>query len=247
MLKLAIKIGLFGFVVLMGQLTLAAVLLPSQMTQSDRQEALRILGLGSSAKILSDPYPLGGYSGFEFGLELDNLPTDSLSRLGSHLESSQEDITYPKLTVGKGLYDNLDLFVQLAPYNSNDQISQYGAIGRWGFYQAAFLPLSASLVLNLNSANFANQMTTWTYGADLIGGIDVNQVSLYAGIGLLKASGYFIGGTAGITDSGNIEKESVSGLHTMVGATVHVTDYFVSVELDRYTIAVLSGKVGMRF
>ena len=244
MAKLAALIGLIFFI---GEMAHATVLLPSLMNQSDRQEALRILGLGTSGKILSDPYPLGGYSGFEFGLEVDNLPTDGLARLGSRLESGQEDITYEKFTVGKGLYDNLDFFVQLAPYNSNDEISQYGGIGRWGFYQAAYLPISASLIVNLNSANFANQVTTWTYGADLVGGIDVKQVSLYAGFGLMKTSGYFIGGSSGVTDSGLVEKESVAGLHTMVGATVHVVDYFVSVEVDHYTVSVLSGKVGMRF
>lgn len=115
----------------------AALLIPQNMNSGDRQEALRIIGLGTAAKTLSDPYSLGGYSGLEFGLSVETVPTEELARLGNRLASSQADISIPKFTIGKGLYSNLDFFIHFIPYNQRTELSQYGGIIRWGFYEAA--------------------------------------------------------------------------------------------------------------
>jgi hypothetical protein len=225
----------------------AAIDLPTNLTTQDRKEALRIIGFGTSTKILTDPYPLGGYAGFELSLSIEDLPTDDLAVLGNHLTNPQQDALYPKLTIGKGLYDNLDLFMNFTPYNHDQHLAQYGGLLRWGFYQATFLPLSSAVLVHVSSANVSNKMTAWTYGLDFIGGINVNNVALYAGAGILRATGNFIGGERGVTDSNAIEKESVTGFHTLAGANVHISDYFFTVELDRYTVSVFSAKAGVMF
>ncbi|MDX9731033.1 MAG: hypothetical protein RBT63_04620, partial [Bdellovibrionales bacterium] len=155
--------------------------LPQNLTSSDRQEALRIIGLGTSAKILTNPYALGGYHGIEFGIALESIPTEDVSRLGSRLPNPQAEVTIPKLTVGKGLYSNLDFFIHFMPYNQNSELSQYGGVLRWGFYEASSIPISANITAHMNFGNINNQLTTKTYGADLIGAINVNEVALYAG------------------------------------------------------------------
>lgn len=228
---------------------LGAIQLPKNMNRGDREEALRIIGFGTSGKILTDPYPLGGYAGFETGISVENLNTYDLGQLGSRLVTPQQDVAFPKLTLGKGFYNNIDIFLHFTPYNRQDELSFYGGMLRWGFYQAKFLPLSASVVIHMNSANFGNLLVTQAYGGDLIGGINVDNVALFAGAGVLQASGTFMGGTTGITDSTSpgVSEESLNGFHTLIGANVHVSNLFFTIQLDRYTQPVYSGKVGVRF
>lgn len=225
----------------------ASLKLPSGLNSTDRQEALKIVGFGTAAKILSDPYALGGYSGLEFGLSLESIPTEDLARLGNRLAVPQSDATIPKFTIGKGLYSGLDFFIHFIPYNQQNQLSQFGGVVRWSFFEASSLPLSTSLVVHMNTGDISNQMVTRTYGVDLMGGINVNEVALYAGIGVMQSFGSFVGGSLGVTDSSLLEKETVSTLHTVAGGTIRMNSFFVALQLDRYTQSVLSGKIGLRF
>jgi hypothetical protein len=235
------------------QVAFAAIHLPLNLNKGDREEALRIVGFGTSSKLLSDPYPLGGYQGFEVGVSVETVPTEDLGRLGSRLTTPQQDVSFPKLTIGKGLYNDLDFFVQFTPYNHQDELTQYGAIVRWSFYQAKSLPISASVLAHANTGNINNLMTTKSYGFDVITGINVKNVALFAGIGPIEASGTFVGGKdansvpSGITASNLIENEFVSGLHTVVGVNVHISQVFFAAQLDRYSVQVFSGKLGVRF
>jgi hypothetical protein len=225
----------------------AGIIIPTNLKQADRQQALRIVGFGTSSKILSDPYPLGGYSGFELGLEVENLPTDEIGQLGDKLSQPQQDISFPKLTLGKGLFDNFDFYLQFTPYNRQDELSLYGGLLRWGFYQGSLFPVNASILVHYDAGNFSNVMTTQCYGAELISGINVDNVAFYAGLGYLQATGTFVGGANGVTSTGQLESESVSGPYSTIGANVRYKTAFFSVELDRYTVAVFSGKIGLRF
>lgn len=225
----------------------ASVLIPGQLTQNDREEALRIVAFGTSTKLLSDPYPLGGYAGFEVGISIENLPTQDLGNLGAGLNAPQQEVAFQKISVGKGLYNNIDLFIHFTPYNRQAELSQFGGAVRWSFYQATFLPLSSSFLVHYNGGNIGDQMTTRSYGLDWISGINVNNMSLYAGAGLLQARGTFIGGTEGITDTNELQTEQVNGFHTIVGTTVRISSVFIAFEIDRYTQPVFSGKLGLRF
>lgn len=221
--------------------------LPTGLSSTDRQEALKIVGFGTAAKILSDPYSLGGYSGLEFGLSFESIPTEDLARLGNRLPVPQSDTTIPKFTIGKGLYSGLDFFIHFIPYNQQNRLSQFGGVVRWSFFEASSLPLSSSLVVHMNTSDISNQMVTRTYGLDLMGGINVNEVALYAGIGVMQSFGSFVGGSLGVTESSLLEQETVSTLHTVAGGTFRMNSVFVALQLDRYTQSVLSGKIGLRF
>ena len=242
------KLGLFLFLVIGCARAHAALQIPVNMSHADRQQALRVVGLGMGEKLLSDPYPLGGYAGFEVGLSVENLPTDTLSRLGNKLSTPQEDITYPKITVGKGVYNNLDFFVQFTPYRRVDELAQFGGLIRWGFYQGQLFPFSTALLVHANSTNASNLISSRTYGADLMAGVSVGTVSIFGGLGVMQSYGTFTGGTGGITDSMAAEDETVTGLHTFVGANLRVFEKgFLAVQLDRTEVAVVSGKLGVRF
>lgn len=223
----------------------AAILIPGNLTATDRVEALKIIGMGTSSKLLSDPYPLGGYDGLEMGLSIESLPTDDLGRLGNRLVAPQQDVAYPKLTIGKGVYNNIDAFVQFTPYTRQDELSQFGGILRWGFYQAQFQPLSAAFLVHMNNGNVGNVLTTRTYGVDLVGGMNVSNVALFAGLGFLESTGTYAGS---VTSSGGIESESVNGYHTVYGANIRILEKgFLALQIDRYSVAVFSGKLGVRF
>lgn len=225
----------------------AALLIPNQLTQSDRQEALRIIGFGTSSKALSDPYPLGGHLGLELGLSLETVPTEDLGRLGSRLAAPQADVTIPKFTIGKGLFNDLDMYIHFMPYNQRNELSQYGGLLRWSFYEAPALPVSASIATHFNSANINNQLTLRTYGLDLMSGITVNEVSLYIGAGILQSFGSFMGGSAGVTDTQRLETEAVSSYRTLAGAQIRLNPLFIALQVDRSNQSVMSAKLGMRF
>ncbi len=235
------------FIILISRFAIAGVEIPNGMTSSDRQEAVRILGFGTSSKILSDPYPLGGFQGFEVGLAVENLPAEDLGRLGNTVSNPQKDVTYPKISIGKGLYENVDAFVNFIPYTQKLDQTQYGGIVRWGFYQAKYLPLTLSTMAHFNNANLNNQITTRTVGMDLIGGINADSVALYIGIGPIQSRGRFIGGGSSVTDTGQLEMETVNGIHTMIGANVRLSSLFIAMQIDRYENTTYSGKVGVRF
>ncbi len=220
--------------------------IPQSLSKADRETSLRILGFGTSNKILSDPYPLGGYSGLEFGLSVSDFPTDALKNLGSKTNSVQNDVAYSSLSVGKGLYNNLDVFLNFTPYLQSVQMSQLGAQIRWSFYQAETLPFSMSVLFTGNSSNISNRVTVRTIGADIIGGLNVNRVALYSGVGSVQSSGEFVGGSRGLTDSGYQESESVMGLHLLLGINIRLSDFFLSAEADHYQDTVFSGKFGLR-
>lgn len=237
-----------AFTLIFAQNTFAAVQFPRGMTSNQRIEVLKILGLGSGGKILSDPYPLGGYAGLELGATLESIPIEDISALGTN-GTPQNDATFLGFMAGKGVYENVDLFLHFVPYLPRTEVSRYGAIVRWGFYQASFLPLSLSINFNAEIANFSNVLTARTVGADLIGGINVNNVALYAGAGPVSSNGTFIGGPTGseFTDTGAKERETVKTLHSVIGVSVGFGDVSITGELDRYTQPVYSGKVGLRF
>ncbi len=225
----------------------AVVLLPRNLDHADRQQAIRVLGFGTTAKIVSDPYPLGGYSGFEVGISMENVPVADLGNLGDTLPLPQQEIAYPRLSVGKGLYNDVDFFIHFIPYSQKTELSQYGGILRWGFYQAKFLPLSFSTFVHFSNTNISNQLATRSIGIDLVAGINVDNVALFVGGGPLESRGRFIGGPTGLTDSQSLEIETAKGFHTVIGASVQITPLFVVAQIDKYDSTVYSAKVGMRF
>src|SRR5476651_1584350 len=99
--------------------------IPSGLNQSDRREIVRTLGLNSATKMLDNPYPLGGYSGFEIGLSSEFIDIRDIRHLGcapgsagcgNKTYSDESEWNYSRLTIGKGLYKDLDIFIHfIAP------------------------------------------------------------------------------------------------------------------------------------
>ncbi|MGZ3773667.1 MAG: hypothetical protein ACXVCY_15175 [Pseudobdellovibrionaceae bacterium] len=224
----------------------SATTLPKNLSQSDRIRALEILGFGSAPKILDNPYPLGGYKGVEVGLSSEFIPIDELARLGSKT-TDRGELNYYTLSFGKGIYYNVDTYVYFTPFLQNESVQTYGGQLRWGFYEAAFFPLSLSGNFYTGGANFSNLINVTTVGVDLIATVSMDNVAIFIGTGRIRASGKFIGGADGITSSQTTESHDINDTHTVFGLNVNFTKAFMAFEIDRCTDSNYSGKLGYRF
>lgn len=220
--------------------------LPRNLDAADQVRTLEILGFGSAAKILGDPYPLGGYSGVEVGVASQFIPIGDLSSLGNTTPEKGE-ISYYTLTLGKGFYYNVDAFVYFSPGIQSEDMRNFGGQLRWGFYEASFFPISFSALLYAGGANFQNLISVATTGWDLIGTVNMENVALYFGGGRVRAQGTFIGGTGGITASQSTEARDLMENHTFFGVNIEISKAFIAMQVDRYTDSVYSGKLGFRF
>jgi hypothetical protein len=245
--------------------------IPKGLTSTDRSEVVRTLGINSAPKSLSNPYPLGGYSGFELGYSMEVVNVRDIRRIGCEPKtagcqnesfSDETEWRYSRLTVGKGIYNDIDLFFSFMPPMGNVRASDYGGQIRWSFYQAAFLPVNLSAVAYFNSLNFNDTFMNRNVGAELMAGVNVNNFALYFGGGMVQARGTFIGAndtnvcqedcTVSPTDpdtnsTSRTITQSVRESHTFVGFSLHFQNLFAAAQVDRYRDAVYSAKVGLRF
>ncbi len=242
---------MFKYVILLVLFTSTAsyskVDIPRNLSESDRLKVLDILGFGTQSKINTDNYPMGGYAGFEVGLAMNFIPVSDLSTLGDTV-SEQDIFRYPILSVGKGLYNNIDLFIHFMPFSEGTGLSEYGGQIRWGFYQMAYLPVSFSLVLGANSANINNQLIVKNINYDIIMGISTQSIYLYLGAGQASTKGEFQGaGSNGITDSGIDENESLNDEHLMTGVGFRFEPFYINFQLDYYNNPSYAVKLGLKY
>ena len=175
---------------------MAKLEIPRKLTKTDRSQALEILGLSSSYKNVADPYPLGGYSGVQINYTMEYIPISELNQLGNKT-SVQSDFSYATVTLGKGFYQSVDIFIQMTPFEQQEDFNKYAGQLRWGFYDAKNSPLQISLSLFANSCNFQNLISTTTQGYDLIADYQIDNTSIYLGWGLIRVFGTFAGGAIG--------------------------------------------------
>jgi hypothetical protein len=239
----------FVFLILFSFFASGSFQFPRNLGPRDRDRITEIIGLGNSTKLTSNPYPLGGYSGVELSYSVEQINTEDVGRLGATSTNTQKDFSYSRLSLGKGLYNNLDLFINFIPYSEVVGYSEYGGFLRWCFYQAAFIPASFSLILHANSSNIGNEYFSQTRGIDMTSGLNVGNLSLYVGVGEVWATGLFSQSINAIDASGTIhdERTYLTSLHTFVGGAFDMEPYFMALQVDQYTQTTFSGKVGLRF
>lgn len=221
---------------------------PSYLTKSDREVTLAILGFGTSSKILASPYPLGGYSGLELGVSTESISTKEIGELstGSDMPST---FLFPKFSIGKGLFNDLDIFFHFVPLTELTSFSEYGLDLRWVFFQAKFFPTTLGLRVHANSANISNILITESHGFDLIAGVNLSTFSIYLGIGSAIALGYFAnsGTPLPLNDSGSDEYESITSFHSVIGSSIQLGSLVLAGQIDHYVNPIYSVKVGFRF
>ena len=261
---------LFSTILILFSAHIWAFDIPTGLNESDRREIIRTIGLNSSTKMLNNPYPLGGYSGFEIGLSTEFVDIRDARRLGCEpgtagcrntAISDETSWRYSRLTIGKGLYDDIDIFFHfMAPIGSVN-VSDYGGALRWSVYQARFLPITISLVGHFDQLNYRDAFTNQNLGAEAIVGVNVDSFALYFGGGMIQSAGTFVGGcTASSPLNCTVDPSDTSvdpnsktvtnklrSTHTVVGLSLMYENLFLAAEVDRYQDAVYSMKAGVRF
>lgn len=242
------------------QTALASLSIPRNLTQIERRKVTEILGLSSSVKVLSDPYPMGGYSGLEIGYAYEVVPAKEIASLGT-ANGTNTETNYSVITIGKGLYNNLDVVGQFSPFSQAEGVANYGGQIRWSFFQARNLPLYMSLMSSINSVNFQDKITMLSQGNDLVAGFTAKDITLYMGVGVTRTIATFMGGetctnavppvctknSESVTDSGKTVKEDLSESHYLAGVNLKIDRAFLAMQMDRYTQSVFSAKLGYRF
>lgn len=239
--------GLIGFLLcFLLSIGSEAYQIPASLNKADRIETLEILGFATTFRAVSNPYPLGGYSGLEVGLTRDLIDLKKFSELGSR-PPPQDDLNFDTISIGKGLYNDLDIFVGFVPFSSSLQISNFGAQGKWKFYEARYIPFTLSVLAHASSTNFKNLLVTTGYGTDLVAAIHYDSMALFAGVGHTAVSGVFTGGNDGVTDTGDLQTERVTSIHQLMGITYGISPFFLSLQMDQYSHPIYSGRIGLRF
>lgn len=226
--------------------SLARLSIPQGLSSADRESALKILGFGSNFKVLGDPYPLGGYLGVEVGLSHELIATSSIGHLGNGAQE-QGDTTYPMITLGKGLYYNVDLFLSFMPLGLGENFSAFGGAARWGIYEMQSLPVHFSLQVSSNFSSFQNKINTTTQTLDVVGGWNFEDIVFFGGVGVIRSSGLFMGGPNGVTDTQETLTENLSQTHSFLGVSMRYEEYFAALQLDRADQVAYAFKLGSRF
>ena len=225
----------------------AGLSFPSSLTARDRGQVLAILGYGSAVKIDGNPYPLGGHSGLEIGLSTDFINTSQIAKLGNG-STQQAQTSYNVLSFGKGLYNNLDVFLQAAYLGQSESVTNFGGQIRWGFYESRDYPIFATLIVHGDSTNFSNLVITSTFGVDTVLGLTEGNATFYLGAGIVRAMGTFAGGTGGVTSNGQTEQNGIQDNRVLLGLNFRIAgQFFVAGEVESYAQPSYAAKVGMRF
>ncbi len=232
--------------------TALAVDIPTQLSRADLDEVTQLLGHSTSSKFLSNPFPLGGYSGFEVGFATEFVNTTDLSRLGAGT-SKQSRFQYNRITIGKGLYNNVDVFLHFIPFSSANEVSEYGGFLKYNFYQGKFLPVTASILGYISTINIQDSFVNETLGADLLLGINLESVALYCSFGQQNARSTFAQNVLDTADpaislnANNTFKTKSTQIHSAIGLHIEFSKVFLAAQIDRYEQPVYSAKLGVRF
>lgn len=245
--------------------------IPKGLNATDRDQVVRTLGTNVSTKMLDNPYPLGGYSGFEVGMSAEIIDIRDLRRIGcapgspgcANLAYSDEsEWRFSRFTIGKGLYDDVDIFFHFLMPLGGVNVSDYGGALRWSFYQARFLPINVSVIGHFDQLNYRNRFTNRNVGGELMVGVNVESFAIYFGGGTIHSAGTFIGKDSSgncnnnctvdpndpaVDPNNHTVTNKIVSTHTVIGISAHFENLFAAAEVDRYQDAVYSLKMGLRF
>lgn len=245
---------LFGLILILlsSSPSFGKIIFPTSMDQQDRRRALEFLGPATSSRMLSTPYPLGGWEGFEVGLSRHYVPMSHLKDVDNAFED-QRDIEYPILTLGKGLFYDFDLFLSLVPMIQSEAVNHFSTQIRHQFWQSNEGSLRLSGLLYAGTTTLNNQINMQSYGFDALATLTIDKVSMYLGLGSSFNNGRFIGGPNGIVapQEGSVEPsstaiETITLPHQLVGLEWPIENFFFAIEVDRFKIPYYSMKLGYR-
>lgn len=231
---------------LLSQFVWATFDIPTQLSDKDERDILKNIGPGTAARLLSAPFPLGGFEGLEVGLSRQAIPLDNLQHLGNGTEP-QSELSYPILTIGKGLFNNIDMFLSLIPFAQSSSLTHFSSQVRIQHWSSLTSPFIISSAWHAGYSTLKNEINFQNYGFDVLGTFYFRTACLYFGVGTLFSNGRFIGGVDGITKSQDTDIVTATFAHRVLGFDYRINEYFIALETDSYDKPFYSVKLGYRF
>lgn len=237
---------MFYFVFFFFPFTFAALKIPNGLDHNERKEFMKLIGFASSYKYLAQGYILGGYQGLELATTAENIPFSKTNYL-SQTSIEESDRVLQSISIGKGLFQNVDIFFTFSPFLFQNQMSSYGAGIRYIFYEEENRPLNIGFLLHGNGFNISNLVGIQTSGVDIIGNYYKDYWTFYMGLGLARSIGSFVGGVNGVTEDQTGADEDIFQNRYYVGLSYNFGSYAVSFQVDRVYSETFSAKLGTRF
>lgn len=219
--------------------------IPQQLDANDQITAARSLGYALSSRVLSNPYPLGGYHGFEFAMSNELIPWTDISRLGITTNSTGE-FQVKHISFAKGLYNHIDVGMHFSLLPQDQAIESYGGQVRWTFFDFEHFPATLAVSAHASSANYENHIIAKNSSTDLLMSVYTSPLTLFLGVGLSRASVQFIGGANGITADQKTSILKNNSLHTFIGTNFEIDRTFIALQIDRYFETSYAIKLGYR-
>ena len=251
-------LNVFFFIILnLHPVKAQAIELPTGMNRTELSEVTDTVGVNTSAKFLSHPHALGGHEGFEFGIATEFISTGDLFRLGNQTERD-ETFQYNRITAGKGLYNNIDLYLHFIPFSNSNTVSEYGGMARWMFYESKRMPLSLSFLGHYSAIDIGDSFTNESIGWNLLGGLTLTNSAIYFGGGNVKTQSTYgqslidcaappnCSADIRLNENNNFVIANSYG-HSFFGVYFRISRFFVAAQIDRYVQPVYSAKIGLRF
>lgn len=228
----------------------ALTVFPTNLDRADRKVFLEVLGYGTAPKLLSNPYPLGGYQGWEIGLSNEFLSLEEVAGLGTPPAGqvvSKGEFNFYNLSFAKGLYKNIDTTLSFLPTLQGEGVSGFAAQVKWTFYESPNMPLTLATNLYGGSINIQSLLGVDSLGLDLICAMSMDDLAIYFGGGQTRVIGTFTGGANGITDDQDRHSLSLESMHTLFGLSFNVSKLLIAFQVDRYHEPVYGAKIGFRY
>ncbi len=221
--------------------------IPVHLSTRDLHVILQNIGPATASRVLSSPYPLGGNEGLEIGLTRQDLDLSILSNLGNKTKIQNSNFSFPTLTLGKGLYYDLDVFISLIPFAQSSSLSHFSTQIRSKHWKSPHSPFIISSIWHAGYTTLQNAINFQNYGFDILGTFIFQKTCMYFGVGTLFSNGRFIGGAEGITASLQTETVTSTQAHRVLGLDYRINEYFIALQTDSYDKKFYSIKIGYRF
>lgn len=230
---------LFGLCFFFSELS-GAFVLPTGLNQEGKSLVVDVLGFGTLSKVNSNPHPLGGYTGVEWGLSQESISSSKLGTLGED-PSSAGYFNSSHLTFGKGFYSNWDIFLSFAPFGQQIQSQLYGGMLRWCFWNTPLYRFS--ITFHGNGANIQNKFFSEGSGMDLISAITWKNFDFYVGGGPSTVAARFAPALLAPNQNAYL---TATTMRTFAGLTYEWDKYFVAMEYHRIRESTYALKLGFR-
>lgn len=242
-LKIFLLIAIFNFTILPSE---AKLKFPRQLDGEAQKKIVQTLGFGFVASPNTHLIPLGGFDGAELALNYQSVATQKISELGTTSDPVGTTLI-PQLALSKGLYEDIDMGISFTPGLQDEDVQIFNLHGRWSFPPSQSLPYLLGVNLYASGSQWQNLFHTRTVGLDLFAVYYFNKFSLNAGYGRARCIAKFIGGTNGITQSGQTEHVDILENRFFAGGAYQMGKFILALQAFRFEEVTYNFNLGYRF